>query len=416
MSRYDTLHELDQIVEVEKFNPFHDSRGRFSNSHGFKSYSANPNTRAGAMAISRSAAAGHGNTMNVHRESYGENIRQNANWIGRGKQQTPHQQASGTLRYRIEPANGLGGASRAGAIWQQQNAQQGRTTKPGKQQAQQQQDQQQPAKQPTKQPAKQPQQQDQQTDTKSLNDNVKDVYLSQGDKLAIQPRNRAGNNTTTRKIADDHYQDRVDGKDISATVDLSKSSSSKAPIDQMADLQGWNKAPTVTNDIETFQKAVKQSGRIMARSVDDSYTGQSADSICKDHMANADAPLGGYGGKLYGSGTYEVCTTIGTSTGKDMAKKIAAGQDHSFCYADTQMLSTVHPSAKIATPTQAKQMESQFNRMTYSERARYGNDRGAYIASKGFDGAQWHDREADSYVTMYNKSAMIYFGGVVDAR
>lgn len=81
MGKYDEITEvtiakgIDTIEHVEKFNPFHDARGRFASSNGFKSYSANPNTKAGAMAIARSAAAGHGNTVNVHRQSYGENIR-----------------------------------------------------------------------------------------------------------------------------------------------------------------------------------------------------------------------------------------------------------------------------------------------------------------------------------------------------
>ena len=71
--------------EVLKFNPFHDAKGRFSDKNSFSSYSANPKTKAGAMAISRSAAAGHGKTMNVHRESKGENITQNDHWLKTGQ-------------------------------------------------------------------------------------------------------------------------------------------------------------------------------------------------------------------------------------------------------------------------------------------------------------------------------------------
>ena len=71
--------------DILKFNPFHDARGRFASSSGFKTYSANPKTRAGQLAIGRSDAAGHGSTMNVHRESKGENIRQNQHWISTGQ-------------------------------------------------------------------------------------------------------------------------------------------------------------------------------------------------------------------------------------------------------------------------------------------------------------------------------------------
>ena len=70
--------------EVLKFNPFHDAKGRFASSNGFTSYSANPKTKAGAMAISRSAQAGHGTTFNVHRESQGENVNQNYKWLNGG--------------------------------------------------------------------------------------------------------------------------------------------------------------------------------------------------------------------------------------------------------------------------------------------------------------------------------------------
>lgn len=67
--------------EVMKFNPFHDRIGRFANKWGFSTYSANPKMRAAQPSISRSAMAGHGHTRNVHRESKGENINQNYDWM-----------------------------------------------------------------------------------------------------------------------------------------------------------------------------------------------------------------------------------------------------------------------------------------------------------------------------------------------
>ena len=77
--------EDGSTVEFRKFNPFHDSLGRFASAHGFKTYSANPKTRAGALAIQRSNAAGHGRTLNVHAQSKGESVRQNANWLATGQ-------------------------------------------------------------------------------------------------------------------------------------------------------------------------------------------------------------------------------------------------------------------------------------------------------------------------------------------
>ena len=70
--------------EVLKFNPFHGWHGYFSSAANMKTYSANPKTKAGQMAIGRSAP-NHGSVLNVHRESKGENIRQNQKWIETGQ-------------------------------------------------------------------------------------------------------------------------------------------------------------------------------------------------------------------------------------------------------------------------------------------------------------------------------------------
>ncbi len=72
---------FDTIEEVRKFNPFHDALGRFASKNGFKTYSANPKMRAAQPSIIRSAIYGHGHTLNVHRESKGENINQNYDWM-----------------------------------------------------------------------------------------------------------------------------------------------------------------------------------------------------------------------------------------------------------------------------------------------------------------------------------------------
>lgn len=421
MSKYDTIEHIekgiDEIVEVEKFNPFHDAQGRFSNKNGFASYSANPNTRAGAMAIARSAAAGHGTTRNVHREatSTGPTIRHNANWLGSGHQLNSRWQGSGTLRNRVEPLGGLQGASATGASWQYQNAQQGRTTNPSKQPAA---AATKPAAQKPAQPKPQqqkPAQQDQQdtaNTSQSLKAQVAGVQLGQGDRMAIQPRS-SGQVTKATKVADDHDQAHVTGKDISKTVDLSTVKGNKAPIDKMAELQGWNKAPTVTNDLETFQKAAKKSGRMLIRTVEDNYqTKQSADEICKITMTDGNAALGGNGMQAYGSGLYMVGCKFGTATGRNLGRKVANAQNESSWYGTKQMMATVHPSAKIATPAQANKMQSDFYRLPASRQKAFGNDHNAYIASKGYDGAQWHaDSDPGPYVTMFNKSAIIFYGG-----
>lgn len=427
MNKYDQIEVVekgvDEVEVVEKFNPFHDSRGRFSNKNGFSSYSANPNTRAGAMAIARSAAAGHGTTMNVHRDakSTGPTIRHNANWLGSGHQLNSRWQGSGTLRNRVEPVAGLAGASATGASWQAQNSMSGRTTTPGKQptkqpqQAQQQPQKPAPAQQAQNQQAQQKPAQLQNTSdpNQTLASKMSDVYLSSGDKLANQPRNGSGQTTTTTNVAKSHYQDRVDGKDISGTVDVTKIRGSADPIDKIAKLQGWNKAPTVTDDLEVFQKAAKKSGCVVIRSVTSNMrTGQSANEVCKSTMTDGDSPLGGSGGKWYGAGMYMVKTTYGTDTGRSLAKKINQGQQESYYYGGAQMMATVHPKAKIATPKQAQKMQTDYYSLSSSQQRKYGGY-GEYIAAKGYDGAQWHDSSSPTaYVTIYNKSSLIFYSGV----
>ena len=388
MARYDDIEEVrknvDEIEEVKKFNPFHDSIGRFASSHGFKSYSANPKTKAGAMAIQRSAAAGHGRTLNVHRESKGESIAQNDNWLKTGqKPKTPAAVSRARYQQRKQKLQ-------AQQAQQNQQAQQKPTSqqKPSAQQK----------------PASQPQ---------TLADSVANVNITSTQKLALQARDWSGRPTNTRIAAVDHDQPRVAGKDISKTFDVRKMNTQKAPIDAIAEAQGWNKGATVTNDKDLFDKAAVQAGRVMMRSVT-SYPGTTATQVCNKTMSDGNYSLGGNGGKVYGSGMYVVDTSIKGS--RNPASRITAGQSESFGYGSKQMMATVHPSAKIATPTQSAQLSNEFSNLSARDKARFGYDRNTYIASKGYDGAKWHnDSDPAAYTTIFNKSALIFYGSTADA-
>lgn len=393
MSRYDDIVEViksdqtEEIVEIEKFNPFHDHQGKFSSSHGFKSYSANPKTKAGAMAIQRSAAAGHGRTMNVHRESKGESIAQNDNWLRTG--QKPKVPAA-VSRARYQQRK----------LQQQQNQQ--------NQQTQQKPAAQKPAQKPAQQAQTKPAQQ------QTLEESVANVKYNSNDKLALQARDRYGTPTHTSVVAVDHEQARVAGKDISKSFDISKMNTSKDPIDAIAEAQGWNKGATVTNDRDVFNKACLQSGRVMMRSVD-GYGNLDAKQVCNKTMADGNYPLGGNGGKVYGTGMYVVDTNIKGSTGRAMGTKVADGQQESGWYGQKQMMATVHPSAKIATQRQVSQLQQEWMGMSRADSKRFGNDFNTFVASKGYDGIKWHrDSDPSAYTTIFNKSALIFYGGAAD--
>ena len=386
MSKYETIVEveknIDEIVEVEKFNPFHDSRGRFSNKNGFASYSANPNTRAGAMAIARSAAAGHGSTANVHRESFGENIRQNANWIGHGKQQSPRYQGAATLR-RLETqytSGGLDAASATGGSWQYQNQQQGRTTKPGKQ----------PAKQPQQKPAAQQQPQQQQPSAQK------------------QPQQQPQKPKSDRQP--------VDGKDISNTFKYDPSAKGE-PLDQVADQQGYKGKPTLIKDRTEFSAAVKASGFMAYRTLGDGtdvVTGKrkTGDQFADD-LKNSDSfSHNGTGGKVYGGGIYMAATSNPTKGTAPSRSDTNAAKRDSQCYGSGSTKTvglTLDASAKIGDYDTVR---TEFRNLRASQRLKYGGDMAAYAASKGYDALKATNAGCGcDYVMVYNRTKLVIFDG-----
>lgn len=394
MKKYDTIEVVekgvDEIEVVEKFNPFHDSRGRFSNKNGFASYSANPNTKAGAMAIARSAAAGHGKTMNVHQESYGETIRQNANWLGHHNYNVgPRQTGSGTLTQRVEPKNGLAGASAHGYVWQYYNRLNNRTTKPNKQtQNQQQQGQQQPQK-PA--PAKQPKPQQAQQ----------------------KPAQQQQKPASDRKP--------VDGKDISATYKYDSKQGGNA-LNQVAKQQGYDGKPTVVKDRKEFSKAVQESGVMAYRTIKagtDVVTGKhKTGAEFADDLKNGDTfSHNGSGWRAYGSGIY-IAATANPVQGKAPSRSATnSAKSDSKNYGNSTSKTVGMTLTKDAKIGDYNQLNSDFNRMRASTRnSKYGPDKAdgfaAYCASKGYDAvcaknAGW----GCDYIIVYNRTKLVIFDG-----
>lgn len=411
--RYDEIEEVKigkTFSEVEKFNPFHDSLGKFSNKMGFKTYSANPKTKAGQMAIARSDAAGHGYTINVHRESKGENIKQNQNWITTGKKprvpaaQSARLQQLAARGTRSKPAGQAKPKTTQAASKPQTNTPKPQATQAAK-----------PTPKPNQQTQAAPKQPAANAQGSTLAQSVADVKLTSNQKLALQPRNENRQATRTKKVANDNDQSRVAGKDISKKFDIGKMKTSKNPIDAVAEAQGWNKGSTVTNDRDLFDKAALKSGRVMIRTVHkDNRSGDSADTVCKKTMTNGNYSLGGSGAQLWGSGMYVVdCKINPNGSARSMGSDVAMAQAHSFGYGDKQMMITVHPDAKIANPATARKIRSEFYNLSIKDRSRFGNDQNAYIASKGYDGARWDmDIDPTGYTTVFNKSALIFYGGV----
>ena len=394
MNRYDHIEEVEknidviEEVKVEKFNPFHDSRGRFSNKNGFASYSANPNTKAGAMAIARSAAAGHGSTMNVHRDakSTGPTIRHNANWMGSGNQGNPRWQGSGTLRNRVEPGYGLRGASVVGSQWQQSNQKRGRTTQPGKQ----------PANQPQQKPATPKQTQPQQQQPAQQ----KPTPQKQPQKPAQQKPDRQP----------------VDGKDISKTFKYDPNGKGE-PLDQVADQQGYKGKPTLVKDRAEFSAAVTASGIMAYRTLGngtDVVTGKrkTGDEFADD-LKNADVfSHNGTGGKVYSGGIYIAAASNAKKGVAPSRSDTNAAKKDSQGYGAGSIKTVAVTLAANAKIGDFNAVESEFYNLPRSSRQKYGNDISAYAASKGYDalkavGAGW----GCDYVMVYNRTKLVIFDG-----
>ena len=376
--RFDLVTNVDRydmITEVRKFNPFHDALGRFASKNGFSTYSANPKMRAAQPSIIRSAVYGHGKTMNVHRESKGENIGQNYDWLQTGQ---PYGKPV------APPA----------------------PTKPPVSK---------PATPKTKTP---PAASSKPTADQSIADAVKNVQLSDGQKLALQARDRNGHSCDTRKIAEDYDGTRVAGKDISKSFDAQTDAHpGEKAIDAVARAQGWDKAkPTIISDRDTFDKLCLQNGCVMMRSVHDGKDGTPAATVAADTMTRSDISLGGTDHSAYGGGMYVVNTHIDpAASAKKGSSTVAQGQLASYVYGPCQMMMTLRPRAKIATPNQAKKLANEFWALPYSERSKFSDDEGAYIASKGYDGAKWHDdNNPGAYCTVFNKSALVFFSEVAE--
>lgn len=385
--------EVSKSDTVQKFNPFHDARGRFASSRGFKTYSANPNTKAGAMAIARSAAAGYGKTPNVHRQSGGNNIQQITNWLGQGKQANPRQRGYTTLRQRIEPVSGLAGAAATGAAWQAQNQKMGYTTTGSKRRF--------------NQNSKQTSSTTQQTASKPSNPTQKPT--SQKPQTTQAPKPTQQQNSANGSL--NGFKGAVNGKNI--TLSFKHIKGNGPAVQQVADQQGYLGKPKLVSSPE-FYAAAKKSGVIGFRTWSDGTdvtTGKRVSAkTFKNDLSNKDKiSLNGSGAQAYGSGIY-IATTSNPKAGKmpDSGKITSAVYD-SLSYATRGKRATaaitLDPSARVGD---GSAVSNSFYRQTSAMQAAFKHDIGAYAAALGYDALTWKNAGCGcDYTTVYNRTKLI---------
>lgn len=423
---------IDEIEHVEKFNPFHDARGRFSSSKGMASYSANPKTKAGQMAIDRSTAAGYGAVMNVHRESKGENIRQNDMWIKGGQKPTPSQMARAqanapkTLAQARQNAHtnrvkGTMGATETATARHPKptkpTAKQPQAQQAANQQNQQNQNQQtnQQAQKPSKPTVAQQMQQNQQAQQTQANQNA----------VRVNQKMRSGvtmdtdfDQSTVAGAKNKEFKGTANGKDLTKTFDATKMSASDSYrgenryTDKVCDMQGFN-APAKKVSQAEFDQLAKKHGDIFMREVDGSpnLNGRSvtAKGMKDAYTSENDMKLNGSGGRVYGDGLY---VASGAMRAKNMTP-VYGGADHT----DKKLLAdmrisingygdgkTVLKMAWNSKPNIANQgqLSYEFNKLSFSERAKYGNHLNTYAAAKGFDAMRTSG--TNDYMVVFNRS------------
>lgn len=335
---------------------------------GFKTYSANPKMRAAQPSILRSNQAGHGRVLNHHRESKGESIKQNANWLATG--QKPAVPAA-VSRQRYQQRK----------LQQQQQAQQAQQ----QQQAAGQNAAQKPAQKPPAAQKPHPQPQPQQSSVSS---------------------GQAAN--------------AVNGRDLKGKFQFNRSSTDYA-IEQVIKAQGFDGKPTLTSDKKAFADACKASNFIAKRGIgaSDQRTLDAYDQALK----TGDFYVKCSGGSVHGYGMYAASLNANgsnASSGLRHAESVAK-QYGSYGGAKAKIYTmTLDKSAKIGNEsTLYKQMrqDSEFikvcNRSGMS--SSYTQDVGVYAAYKGYDayisGSRRNSTDGtySDYTVILNRSKVIIY-------
>lgn len=395
---------IDHIEHVEKFNPFHDKLGRFANAQGFSSYSANPKTKAGANAINRSAAGGHGRTLNVHRESKGESIQQNARWLATG-QKPAVPAATSRARYqqrklKQQQAAAAGAATASQTTQNQQNAS-ASSTRPATVAARQQK-------------WKQMQQQKQQQQAQQQN---QQQTAPQG-KVRVTQTMRSGvkmdvdfDQSKVAGAKNKEFKGTAEGKDLTKSFDATKMKASdsyygeKRYTNQVADMQGFNSPAKKVSKAE-FDKLAKDCGDEFFRTVGDGkLNGKNTtakgfkDAFTKEN----DMGMNGNSGRVYGDGIYTVSSKMNAGRSRAYnSSDVAAAKRESQWYGDGQTTLRMTWLSKPNIVTDRK-LNNEWNKLSNAEKAKFGNHKNTYACAKGYDAVY---TSSSNYMTVFNRSKL----------
>lgn len=397
---------VDQIEHVEKFNPFHDARGRFSSSKGMASYSANPKTKAGQMAIDRSTAAGYGAVMNVHRESKGENIRMNDQWIKNG--QKPN--ASQLARAQANAPKTLAQArqnAHTNRVKGTMGATETATARHPK---------------PTKPTVKQPQTQQAAQQNPQNQQNAKQTQAQQNQKTVnVKQKMNSGmtmdadfDQATVAGALNKEFRGTAKGKDLTKSFDATTMKatdsygSSDRFTDKVADLQGFNSPGKKVSQAE-FDQLKQKCGDVFYRTVNSArINGRNVDAKgMKDaYTSENDLTMNGPSGRAYGDGIYTASASVIAKSRRQTlsTRHEQAARTESQWYGDRQ---TTLSMTWLSKPniTSESSITRQWNQLSYSERAKFGHHKNTYACAKGYDAMITNNRH-DGYMVVFNRSKL----------
>lgn len=403
--QYDQIAEVDTIVEksedVEKFNPWHDARGRFTTAGGGGgkgSFSANPKTKAGQLAIQRAYNSGKNTTFNRHKESKGENVHQNMQWIqsggNYGNRRVNGQRAQGSFRGNRQkpgynkPTSGQGLNSRTNTFTTSKptNYLQGNSS------------------------SSKPKQQ---TSSKPAANKPKTTVASKPQSTQTnKPASGAKKPSTSHKM--------VDGKDIRNRLDTSRMTSQEA-MDKVARMQGYKGQGRVVKSRKEFRDAVEKSGVVMYRTVGDGTDvltkKQTKASKFIDYLKTGtedQLSLNGSGASFYGQGLYSASTKITPGKRPSKNEQMAAAVesiDYQRRGKGKTVAMTLDPSAKVGD---YDTLYREFMSIGSYDRSTYSNDIGVYAAAKGYDALTTRVFGGTNYTMVYNRTKLIFFDETFD--
>ena len=395
---------IDYIENVEKFNPFHDSRGRFSSSNGMATYSANPKTKAGQLAIGRSTAAGYGAVMNVHRESKGENIRQNDNWIRSGQKPNASQlaRAQANAPKTVAQARQNAHTNRVkGTMGATETAQAKHPVRPKKQ----------------PQAAAQTAQQAQQKPAASAKPTqAQQKPSAQKNTVHVKQKMKSGvtmdvdfDQSTVAGAKNKEFKGTANGKDLTKSFDATKMRATDDYCgyprftDKVADMQGFN-APAKKVSQAEFKQLEKAHGDVFFRTVGSGILDGSSTSAkqFKDaYTSKNDMKMNGPSGRVYGDGIYTASAKMTAGRGSNYtAKDVAAAKRESQYYGDgkTTLQMTWLSKPNIVTESQ---LNNEWNKLSSADQARFGGHKNTYACARGYDAVY---ARARNYMVVFNRS------------